>query len=128
MSPPPERGHAVRSLRFGLWAMLLSVLAACSPPPSTQQQAYVFGTLVEVSVYGAPEAQARQATAAVLARFDALHRTLHAWQPSDLSRLNAALAQGQRATVTPRTRGNAAATHRRSRSSPTICSTLPSAV
>ena len=61
----------------------------------------MFGTLVEVSVYGAPEAQAQQAVSAVLARFDALHRTLHAWQPSDLSRLNTALAQGQRQTVTP---------------------------
>ncbi|OHE61531.1 MAG: thiamine biosynthesis protein ApbE [Thiobacillus sp. GWE1_62_9] len=79
-----------------LWA-----LAACSPPPLYQQQAYVFGTLVEVSIHGAPEAQARQAAAAVLARFDALHRTLHAWQPSELSRLNAALARGERATVTP---------------------------
>ena len=61
----------------------------------------MFGTLVEISVYGAPEAQARIATADVLARFDELHRTLHAWQPSDLSRLNAALAKGEHATVTP---------------------------
>lgn len=83
----------------GLWLILLAMLAACSPPPLVQQQAYVFGTLVEVSVYGAPEAQAQQAVAAVLARFDALHRTLHAWQPSDLSRLNTALSQGQRAPV-----------------------------
>ena len=87
--------------RHGLWLWLLWALAACSPPPLYQQQAYVFGTLVEVSIHGAPEAQARQAAAAMLARFDALHRTLHAWQPSELSRLNAALARGERATVTP---------------------------
>ncbi|KVW96849.1 thiamine biosynthesis protein ApbE [Thiobacillus denitrificans] len=80
---------------------MLWMLAACSPPPLHQQQAYVFGTLVEVSIYGAPEPQARQAAAAVLARFDELHRTLHAWQPSDLSRLNTALAQGERASVPP---------------------------
>lgn len=89
----------MRAVRHGLALALLWGLAACSPPPLVQQQAYVFGTLVEVSVYGAPEAQAQQALAAVLARFDALHRTLHAWQPSDLSRLNTALAQGQRVPV-----------------------------
>ena len=91
----------MRSARYSLWLLLLWALAACSPPPLHQQQAYVFGTLVEVSIHGAPEPQARQAAAAVLARFDELHRTLHAWQPSDLSRLNTALAQGERATVTP---------------------------
>jgi len=91
----------LKSLRSVLGLLLLWALAACSPPPLHQQQAYVFGTLVEISVYGAPETQARQATTAVLARFDELHRTLHAWQPSALSRLNAALAQGQRAPVTP---------------------------
>jgi thiamine biosynthesis lipoprotein len=84
-----------------VWLVLLWALAACSPPPLHQQQAYVFGTLVEVSVHGAPEPQAKQAAAAVLARFDELHRTLHAWQPSELSRLNAALARGERTTVTP---------------------------
>ena len=91
----------MRSARTGLWILLLWALAACSPPPLVQQQSYVFGTLVEISVYGAPEAQAQQATAAVLTRFDALHQQLHAWEPSELSRLNAALAQGERTTVTP---------------------------
>ncbi|OZA28114.1 MAG: thiamine biosynthesis protein ApbE [Hydrogenophilales bacterium 17-64-11] len=91
----------MRAARRCLWLLLLWTLAACSPPPLVQQQSYVFGTLVEVSVYGAPEAQARQAIAAVLARFDELHRQLHAWQPSELSRLNAALAKGERAPLSP---------------------------
>lgn len=82
-----------------LFALL--ALAACSKPPLYQQQAYVFGTLVEVSVYGAPEEHAKQATQAVLARFDQLHRKLHAWQPSELSQLNTAFAQGEKAALDP---------------------------
>ncbi|MCA1977599.1 MAG: FAD:protein FMN transferase [Thiobacillus sp.] len=78
------------------------LLAGCAREPEVvKQQAYVFGTLVEVSVAGAPDAQAEAAIAAVLARFDALHRQLHAWQPSELSRLNAALARGESMQVSP---------------------------
>lgn len=82
-------------------ALLAVLLLACGAPPLHQQQSYVFGTLVEVSIYCAPEDEARAAAAAVLARFDALHRELHAWQPSALSRLNAALARGERVRVSP---------------------------
>jgi len=91
----------MRVARHGLWLLLLRALAACSPPPLVQLQSYVFGTLVEVSVYGAPEAKAQQAIAAVLTRFDALHHQLHAWQPSELSRLNTTLAKGAHTPVTP---------------------------
>ena len=91
----------MKSARHSLWLLVLWALAACSPPALIQQQSYVFGTLVEVSVYGVPESQAQPAITAVLARFDALHRMLHAWQPSELSRLNSALAKAQRSTITP---------------------------
>ncbi len=88
-------------LCFLLWISLPLGLTACGKPPLYQQQAYVFGTLVEVSVYGAPEEQARQAAQAVLTRFDQLHRKLHAWQASDLSRLNAAFAHGKKVAIDP---------------------------
>ena len=74
-------------------------LSACSKTPLHQQQSYVFGTLIDVSIDGVPEAQAQQATAAVLARFDQLHRKLHAWESSPLSRLNTAFAQGKKAAI-----------------------------
>ena len=88
-------------LLFILAALLaLPALTACRPaPPLVQQEAFVFGTRVEVIVAGQPEAEARAATGAVLREFDRLHRSYHAWQPSELSTLNAALAAGKSAEV-----------------------------
>ncbi|GAB4127549.1 MAG: FAD:protein FMN transferase [Sideroxydans sp.] len=85
----------------GVAVCLMALLTACGKAPLYQEQGYVFGTLVEVSIYGEEDAKARAGVAAVMAEFQRLHQLLHAWQPSELSRLNAALAQGKSATVTP---------------------------
>lgn len=76
-------------------AILVSVtLSACGPAPVHKEQAYVFGTLVEISIAGEDPARARAAAQAVLREFDRLHRRLHAWQDSELEALNAAFARG----------------------------------
>ena len=85
-----------------LLLLLLLALGACSKPPQLHhQESYVFGTRVEVLVFGEREGKARSAAAAVLQEFDRLHHMLHAWQASDLTRLNEAIARGEAATVTP---------------------------
>lgn len=85
---------------FAIVAMML--LAACEgKEPLYQEQGYVFGTLVEVSVYGETEPKARQAVSAVLQEFQRLHEKLHAWQPSELSALNAAFAHGDSMAISP---------------------------
>jgi thiamine biosynthesis lipoprotein len=56
---------------------------------------------VDVSIYGTDEAKARQATVAVMHEFQRLHDMLHAWKPSELSALNAAIAQGKSKRVSP---------------------------
>ena len=84
--------------------LLLAVgllLTACGKAPLHQQESYVFGTRVEILIAGLDEARARPAAAAVLREFDRLHRTYHAWQPSELSELNAAIAAGRPHAVTP---------------------------
>jgi thiamine biosynthesis lipoprotein len=97
-SAPPRAVLGVRLLLL----LLLLALAGCSkPPPLHHQESYVFGTRVEVLVFGEREGKARSAAAAVLLEFDRLHHMLHAWQTSDLTRLNDAIARGEAATVTP---------------------------
>ena len=78
-------------------------LAACGnkEPPTYQEQGYVFGTLVEVSVYGEEEARAQARRGPVMQEFQRLHDLLHAWKPSALSELNAAIAQGESREVSP---------------------------
>ncbi|MFZ5555916.1 MAG: FAD:protein FMN transferase [Pseudomonadota bacterium] len=80
--------------RFFALAVALTLLAGCTrEPPVHREQSYVFGTLVEVTFYGEPEERARQLAAGVFGEFQRLHRTYHAWEPSALSTLNAALGR-----------------------------------
>lgn len=76
-------------------------LLSCAQEPLYQEQSYVFGTLVDVTVYGADEVRARQAVNEVLHEFRRLHNLLHAWQPSELSELNAACAKGESKAISP---------------------------
>ena len=84
-------------------ALLLAalLLAACQRAPVVVQESFVFGTRVEVTVAGLPEAPARAGAAQVLAEFDRLHRMLHAWQPSEVTALNEAITAGRPHVVSP---------------------------
>lgn len=84
-----------------LLALIALLAAACGRPAPHAQESYVFGTRVEVLVWGEPGEKARAATAEVLREFDRLHRTYHAWQPSAMTALNEALAAGRAHEVTP---------------------------
>jgi len=86
-----------------LLLLLTLLLTACGSKelPTYEEQGYVFGTLVEVSVYGEDEAKAREAVTSVMQEFQRLHNLLHAWKPSALSDLNAAIAKGESREVSP---------------------------
>ncbi|MBB5192436.1 thiamine biosynthesis lipoprotein [Silvimonas terrae] len=92
-------------LRLWVWVTATLLLAACGKPPVYQQESFVFGTSVQITIYGTPEADAKAATAAVLADLDRLHTRLHAWHPSDITRLNQAFAAGQSAQADPEMMG-----------------------
>jgi thiamine biosynthesis lipoprotein len=90
------------SMRRFLATLFLVLLTGCKvQEPLYQEQGYVFGTLVEVSVYGESEPSARQAMNGVMQEFQRLHDMLHAWQPSELSKMNAAFAEGKSKAISP---------------------------
>ncbi len=76
--------------------LLVLLLSGCGREPLYQSQGYVFGTLVDISIYGEPESHARELANYILQDFQALHNQLHAWQPgSEVSHLNQAFANGK---------------------------------
>ena len=81
------------SLRHTFAILLALILLAGCGDKIHKQQSYVFGTLVEVTIYGEPEDKARRVTNQVLKDFDVMHQRLHAWQPGVLEQINAALAK-----------------------------------
>ena len=94
----------VYGLRLTVFCLVFAVcglLSACGKEPMYQEQGYVFGTLVEISIYGESEAHAKQAVTDVMHEFQRLHDLLHAWKPSELSDLNAAFARGESRQVSP---------------------------
>ncbi len=82
------------SFRLIALAACTFILFGCGKAPLHHQESFVFGTRVEILIAGLDEAKARPAAAAVLREFDRLHRSFHAWRPSELSELNLAIANG----------------------------------
>jgi thiamine biosynthesis lipoprotein len=89
-----ERGRPRGAILSPLVWLLIALVAGCGGEPLYRQESYVFGTRVELAIWAEEGQRARDAAAAVLREFDRLHRMLHAWEPSEVTRLNDAIARG----------------------------------
>ena len=82
-------------MRF-FYILFFVFLVSCSKPePLYNTQSYVFGTLVDITIYGETEAKSQTASNEIIRDFQQLHNRLHAWRPSKLSTLNSAFAKGK---------------------------------
>ena len=78
-----------------LLLLFACLLTSCSKPePLYNTQSYVFGTLVDISIYGESDANAQNISNQIMREFQNLHNRLHAWRPSELSNINHAFARG----------------------------------
>jgi len=82
---------------IALLLVLLGLLNSCSQHPQPyRDRLYVFGTLVEITLYADSPQQAQQALAAIHSGFREFHRQWHAWRPGGIvMRINQAIAAGQ---------------------------------
>lgn len=86
--------------KYGLYLaalmLLSSLLAGCKKNENTYRtQGKVFGTAVEISIFGESEARASMLGTKVLNEFERLHHKFHAWQPSALTALNDSIARSE---------------------------------
>ena len=83
------------AMRLFLLFFLACLLASCNKPDALYNtQSYVFGTLVDISIYGETDAKAQDISNQIIREFQNLHNRLHAWRPSELSSINRAFARG----------------------------------
>ncbi|CAK0765499.1 FAD:protein FMN transferase [Gammaproteobacteria bacterium] len=86
---------------FGIWVLVLVMGCSPTPEPLFEQTFYIFGTMVNLTLWGVPEERARAAAAAIEADLQTMHRDWHAWRPSELTRLNQAIAHGESFQASP---------------------------
>ena len=94
----PRAASTSESPRFpSLVLALAGLLAGCGGPPERVEELLVFGSPAELRLRGADPARAQAALAEVAAELGQREREWHAWQDSDVTRINAAFAAGQAA-------------------------------
>lgn len=86
-------------MRWLIAASLGLLLCACGKPPLYQQESYVFGTRVTLSIWGMEEKPAAAAASEALGELDRLHAKLHAWRPSAVLQINQTIAKGEAAPL-----------------------------
>jgi FAD:protein FMN transferase len=80
---------------FLIFAFSLLLLSCSQQEPIYNTQSYVFGTLVDITIYGESEQQSREISSQINREFQQLHNRFHAWRPSEVQRLNRAFSKGQ---------------------------------
>ena len=76
----------------------LILLAACQRDEEQSAELFVFGTIIEIKLWGASPEEASQAFSELQKMFQGMHRDWHAWEPGRLTDINQAFAQGRPVT------------------------------
>ena len=79
--------------------LCLVLLSACQRDEEQSAELYVFGTIVEIKLWGASPEEAGQAFIEIQQMFQAMHRDWHTWEPGLLVDINKAFAEGMPATA-----------------------------
>ena len=103
VSAQRRRGFVAVVALLSICAVLLGACGGPKEETAYKRQLFAMGTVIEVSLWGVDEARAAEAVRAVEAVLNDAHVRWHAWEPGELTRLNAALGEGRGAEVSAET-------------------------
>ncbi|OYZ05194.1 MAG: thiamine biosynthesis protein ApbE [Methylophilales bacterium 16-45-7] len=89
-------------MRYFILLFAFLTQTSCVPlDPLYHTQTYIFGTLVDISIYGEDETQAQFITSQITREFQQIHNRLHAWKPSELNGINKTFADERPKIIEP---------------------------
>ncbi len=83
---------AINRLLTALVCLIL--MTACQRDEEQSAELFVFGTIVEIKLWGASPEEASSAFSELQEMFQGMHRDWHAWEPGRLTDINTAFTQG----------------------------------
>ena len=89
-----NRGHQIAALMAGTL-----LLCSCARQEEHQAEFFIFGTVLQVIIWGADEQQAEDAFSELRVMFNGMHQDWHAWEPGLLVDINRAFSQGETAAA-----------------------------
>lgn len=87
--------HPRRLITLLASALLLTASGCTATPAEHQARFFVFGTIVDVTIWSADEGAVDQAFRELGTLFQDLHRKWHAWEPGLLTDVNQAFSEGR---------------------------------
>lgn len=75
--------------------LLVSLTACSSQPGAYHEQLPVFGTIVDITLWGVDEQRGREVVGQLADDFDYMHHAWHPWEQGTLGRVNVLLPTGQ---------------------------------
>ena len=82
-----------RYVKFFLLILVIIPILTISPNGKSlfQKKAYVFGTIIDIQIYGESKKLATKASEEILSNFNNLHQLLHPWREGLMFEINEAI-------------------------------------
>lgn len=75
--------------------IFISFLLACDSNPIYQKKDFIFGTMIEIKIYGEDKTKSDIVSSEILEEFHRLHQLLHSWEKSSITEINQAILKKQ---------------------------------